>query len=158
MFKYIKKILYQKNIITPKTIYEKIDYLLMFDVSLYTDLYRSKITSFVTDDILKYKNEIAYINNFDMYSKYIDVKQISPNLIKSLTFSKWCSDEGHILEDEILELKYWLIEARKLIENHETASRSVSLNILYSNSLKIRPYSINIKDIVEDIYSVFNNK
>ena len=158
MLNNIKKILYQYNILKPKTTIDKIDYLKLHNISLYDSEYRSKIVSFVTKDIVEYNKELVDIIEFDLYGKYITVKKITPNIVRSMTFDKWCSEEGRLLSNEIEILNAWLTTSKQFLELYETASRSVSLNILYSNSMKIRPYASNVEDIVDELYTVFKNK
>jgi len=151
---YIKKILYQRDWLTPKTTSDKIDYIIAKEISLYDSIYRSKYVAFITSDVIEYKEELRYINTFDIYSKYITVKRISPDILKSITLNNWCSDNGRLIPEERLAFIEWLEEAKNLLLTYKIASASVNLNILYSNSMKIRPYEININDIVGEIYSI----
>jgi len=153
MFKKIKKILLQIGFLKLDTLEKKIDYLIdnLDKIDLYKGTYRSKYCMFIEKDILIYTKSLSEINKFEIDTKYITVKKITENSLSNVTFLKWCSDNNRVIEDRALVIKNFLLECKDFITLFKIASSSINSNILYSNSLKIKPYYYNIEIIIDNI-------
>lgn len=152
----IKLLLYDLKIKKIVTILDKIDYLLLCDISLYDEPYRYIILNSLETDIYTYKAELKRINTYNLLSAYFPYTPKSSTEYVRTQAYLWMSSGGKIIDNPNYMLFEFLSEARTFIYNHEMYCKDFSNNYGYSNSIKLKPYIINLDYIINNLVdSVF---
>jgi len=151
MFKKFISFLYKVGILKLTTIEDKIKYLLIFDIDMYNNKYKSIIGTFIEEDIVRYIEQLNYVNNYDIYGSYIVIKKIDNDSLYRKSYSRWCSNKGNIIYDSEDKVKVVLTSMLTFIKLYNSIKKDMNLNIAYSNHLKIKPYYINIENIINDM-------
>ena len=150
MFSFLKKFFYKEECYNSKTILDKIKCVRKnLKITPYSKEYRNLYTVFINKNIMEAIEELEILKN-NISIDNIVVKKITENTVKEFYFNKWFTDNKlSILNntDEIwskyLDLNIWLLEWYNKNNNVESK--------YYSYTLKIKPYIINITNVIEDI-------
>jgi len=146
----IKLLLYQSGIYKPKTVEDKLSIILNLELDI--NKIKNLNISVVTDSIIKYTeelNEIIEHDNINIFNR--NVKIISPSIITNVTISEWFSLDNRIIDLDNKFLTDWLLSSIKIIKLYKLLSHDMKENTMYNNSMKIKPYIINIENIVDNI-------
>ena len=137
------------SLIKPKTTLEKINIIKDKTFNPYSSLFYIES---VVDNIDIYIKDLEFIINADIENTYPKFRMISSIDVVTIPIYKFFTRDEHIMEDYDMVLKEWLDKALKVLDLYETASKSIGLGYLYSNSNKIKPYVINIESIIDILY------
>jgi len=145
-----KKIFYYKECYNCKTLIDKLKCIdRNIKIEPYSDNYNSlRIRSLELNvfDYIDVMNDI--IKGLDNDS--VNIKRVTENSIKDLRFNLWFTDSSMkiITEPENLWKKY-SSTALELAKRYEYLTKDMSRTKEYGISIKLRPYIINIEDIVD---------
>jgi len=132
-----------------KTLKEKIEYLKTIDIDPYNKVFY--ITTF-NNNIIDYIEDLEFILNSDLENTYPRFKKITPINIKQIYIMYFFSNNESFLTEPKLTFNKWLDLILDVIEIYEIAKSSIGKGYLYSNSLKIKPYILDIENIINTIY------
>lgn len=150
MFGFIKKLFYKEECYNCKTDISKLKCVRNnMKITPYSKEYRNLNLGFLHNNIMEAIVEINDLKS-GIIQDNISVKRITQSMIKEKYINKWFTDnEFSIMENtddiwyEYLDLNIWLLEW--YITNNVIGSK------YYSYTLKIKPYIININNIVDNI-------
>lgn len=152
ILKYIRFILYELKIIKLYLLTDKIEYLLVKNISIYdNDNISNALGKFISKDIISFIAELSEHNNFDIYNKRAIVKPISSDRLHIKTYLKWCTENDRLLSNENVIIHTFLKESLVFIIRYNDISKNLENNIGYSNSIKLKPYIINIEMIINTL-------
>jgi len=143
--------LYRFGIIKLTDILDILEYIKRYKVDPYKSHNEVTIET-VTNNIVDYTNEIKKINDTDLIEEYVIVKPITMNHLVNITLDQWFSDGTYMLNDVNLSYQEWLYEITVIITEDRIAKKNIHNGKLGGNSIKIRPYIINIEKIVGTIF------
>lgn len=151
MFKWLSKIFIKKECHKCTDLLDKMNCIkkhLLIDP--YGDTYRGLKLEFVNNNIAEAIRELKVLKN-NLSNNIHDVRKINSNEIKDMTISKWFTDDDYnIIENtdkmwlEWLSLNIWLVD---WYEKNNKPSKGR----LFSVSIKIKPYIINIVNVVDTL-------
>jgi len=155
-FKRLKKLLYDYKLLSTTNTIGKINYLLTCDISLYDNPYKHTEHLFVSDDIVKYRDELLEIANSSLYTENIAVKDITIDNSTTISFRKWCSEKGGVVREENEVLKGWLKAVKFfLLKTRLLYYKSASNTPTHAyNAARLLPYYRNTNDLVDIIYKL----
>ena len=128
-----------------------LEYIKRYNIDPYKT-HNEVVIEVVTDNIVDYTKELNKINNTDLLEEYVAVKRITPNIVKSLTLDHWFSDGVYMVGDTNIAYQEWLNEVTIIMTEFELMQANINTGKLNGNSIKIRPYIINIEKIVGIIF------
>lgn len=103
---------------------------------------------FLTSDIVKFLEDIDKINSVNFYEVALDKTIVPHRKIVSVTFRKWCCDNGKLTSDLTLLLNTLLTKSTKLEKEYNKLLKVKNGGTVASfNIRKIKPYIINIDNI-----------
>lgn len=150
----LRKFLLRFNLVRPKTIFEKIDFLIAANIDLLEERFNKEVLlafEYIVDDI----HLLRYINKLDLKNKLVDMPTINQHTIHKTTYSSWCTDKGYIISNRKDIFKIWLEESKKLLLNYEYGITQMGNGKYMANTLRYKPYCVNIYNIVEDVYEIY---
>jgi hypothetical protein len=145
---YVFKVL---NITKNTDTYIRIKYLLKKKINVYNNPKSRIHIECIETDIIAFTEAIKKINEFPIFDSYLEIKRITENSIKHKTMLEWCTKNRYLLTDESKYINNMLIEAEKLYNLYQYIQNKPTLDIAYSNSIKIKPYIINIIRLVDNL-------
>lgn len=151
MFRQIRMHLYRFGIIELTDILDILEYIKRYNIDPY-ELHKRVSINTVTNNIVDYTNEIRKINKTNLIEEYVIVKPITMNNVIDVTLDKWFSDGTYMVKDTNLAYQEWLDEVTIIITENMLMSKNIHNGKLGGNSIKIRPYIINIEKIVGIIF------
>lgn len=150
----VKLLLYKYKLLKTNDLYSKLDYIKLSNFSIYNSDYKGVHLPFISKDIIKYIDELKYINNYNINISYIKVKAINNDTFSDISIMRWMTDDSKILKNDIAILKLWCEESEKIFRRYDIISKDPNNHVAYSNSIKIKPYIINIEYIVDGIFNI----
>jgi hypothetical protein len=149
---YIKLKLFRMGFYKINTFEEKIKFLLESKIDLYEAFFRSKYGIFICKDIKEYIIDLDDIDKFELKDTYYPYKNITNDTLFNKTYNKWATDDGRFI-DQVEEFKLWLTLAKSVHNKLTIGAKLPTMNIYYNNSLKLKPYIINIENIVNHVFN-----
>lgn len=148
MLNKIRYLLYKYNIIKPKTFIEKVNYILYMNIDIYSKLSYNK-RRFINKDIIKSMQFMEFVLQSDFKETYID--ELLKYEYYYVTLTEWFTENDRMIINPYDTLYKWLCLAVELKEKYEYGIKDKNTGKLYANSNKLKPYIINIEEIVEDV-------
>jgi SepF-like predicted cell division protein (DUF552 family) len=150
MFSFLKKIFYKEECYNRKTLIDKIKCVKSnLKITPYSKEYKGLQITFIHRNITEAISDLEELKS-NIISDNIVIKKITEKSIKTLYINKWFTDNRMSIlsnTDEIwyeyLNLNIWLIE---WYNNNSKMGEKY-----YSYTLKIRPYILNITEVIDDI-------
>jgi len=116
------------------------------------EIHNEVVIDVVTNNIVDYTKELKDINNINLLEEYAIVKPITMNSVESLALDHWFSDGVYMVSDVNIAYREWLNEVTIIMTEFELMKANINTGKLNGNSIKIRPYIINIEKIVGIIF------
>ena len=150
MFSFLKKFFYKEECYNSKTLLDRIKCVKKnLKITPYAKEYKSLTLLFINKNIMEAINDLELLKS-NIIKDNIVVKRITENSVNEYYFNKWFTDDKMSIlnnTDEVwykyLDLNIWLIEWYDINNNVESN--------YYSYTLKIKPYIINITEVINDI-------
>lgn len=150
MFSFLKKFFYKEECYNSKTLIDRIKCVKKnLKITPYAKEYKSLTLLFINKNIMEAINDLELLKS-NIIKDNIVVKRITENSVNEYYFNKWFTDDRMSIlnnTDEVwykyLDLNIWLIEWYDINNNVESN--------YYSYTLKIKPYIINITEVINDI-------
>jgi len=144
----IKLWLYKINVLKKDTLINKIDYLLLLNIDLNS-------VSIQYTNINSFSNNInEYIDIIDKYLDFnLELEHIEPPVYTKYnsTFYSWYTSSDELKKLDSIVLLDWLSKAKQFILKIEGGIMLANLPRYQTNSIKLKPYIIDIEHIVVDI-------
>lgn len=131
--------------------YIRIKYLLKKKINIYNNPKGRIPIECIETDIIAFTEALKNINEFPIFENYLEIKRITENSLKHMTLLAWCTINKRLLTDESKYINMMLIEADKLYSLYQYIQNKPTLDTAYSNSIKIKPYIINIIRLVDNL-------
>lgn len=157
MFKKIKFILKMKGFLKLDSIEDSISYLLRNYNKI--NLYDSGILRYINSiekDISIYNQTLNAIVSQDLNTKLVIANDVTERTIYKQDIKQWYTNDEYILTNNT-ELEYFLKHSLVLTKWFEMNEKNTNSVILY-NIRRLRPYYLNIKDIISILYSILETK
>ena len=116
-----------------------------------TDMFLNKY-KFIEKDIVTYNELITTYINSDYVNTSLDVKKITDNNIKNLTFAEWLTDDKYVLSNTMEYLFLFLDNSNTLITLVNKMLSNAENYVPYNNGYMLQPYVTNIKMIIDELY------
>ncbi len=150
MFSFLKKFFYKEECYNSRTLLERIKCVKKnLKITPYAKEYRSLSITFINKNIMEAIDELELLKSNIIIDNII-IKRITNSSVNEYYFNKWFTDSKMSIlnnTDEVwykyLDLNIWLIEWYNANNNVESK--------YYSYTLKIKPYIINITEVINDI-------
>lgn len=157
VFKKIKFILKMKGFLKLDSIEDNISYLLLNYNKI--NLYDSGILRYINSiekDISIYNQTLNAIVSQDLNTKLVIANDVTERTIYKQDIKQWYTNDEYILTNNN-ELEYFLKHSLVLTKWFEMNEKNTNSIILY-NIRRLRPYYLNIKDIISILHSILETK
>lgn len=134
-----------------KTLVEKIDYLLKVKLEPYNMKFITNRNYFLEKNINTYRGVIEHLLTLDYINTKVTIRPIVEGTHPYMTYGLWFSPNNEILDTTPNDIYLWLKTVRKYVILYESIYKDYNNHIAMINSIKIKPYIINIESIVEDM-------
>lgn len=137
--------------IKKKSVIEKINFLLKNVIQSYNINFITNSNYFIESDIIAYTYALKSYMELDYMTVKVKVRPIISGTHHYLTYGKWFSPKGGMLTDTNNDIINWLNTAKEFYLVYQNMTSDHNNQIAVINSGKIKPYIINIEQIVDDL-------
>lgn len=152
MKKRLKNYLFRRGWKQPRTIPDKILYILNQDIDL-KKLY-STSCYFVYVDVNQYIEELESIMEYDFLHKEIELSRNLNTSGENISFLKWMCPDNRVLDNPIGVLHKFLLVADKYLSMYQSYSNIRGDGIISYNTRILKLHSIYLTDIVNVLYNI----
>ena len=150
---WLKKLFIKKIYRPPKTLEEKIDYLLEMKEWNLQAVYRLEYR-FAFSSVGRYLKELDYITTADLNKDTLNVTRVNLQLVGEITFLTLLSEDGYLPEHPIEDIKKLLLAFKAVNDKfliHKVLPKKLPLN---HNLRMIDVHIEHIERIVDMLYTV----
>lgn len=150
---WLKKLFIKKIYRPPKTLEEKIDYLLEMKEWNLQAVYKFEYR-FAFSSVTRYLKELDYITTADLNKDTLNVTRVNLQLVGDITFLSLLSEDGYLPEHPIEDIKKLLLAFKAVNDKfliHKVLPKKLPLN---HNLRMIDVHIEHIERIVDMLYMV----
>jgi hypothetical protein len=151
MFRLFKIYLHKYGIKELTDILDILEYIKKYKIDPYRAHNQVYIET-VTGNIISYTKELKNINNTNLIENYVTVKPITMDSLVYISLDQWFTDGVHMVDDAQDAYLKWIDEVIIILTEYQLLLKNPHTGKISGNSIKIRPYIINIEKIVGIIF------